>query len=277
MDKKVIDNIVWYIPFRKLRDAVREYLNEHVKLLGENIRLSSEQIRLLNNLPDKNYKYDFQTYRSKILELVHKESTKESIKYICENGSNSIIFRDRREMFKFVFEEHVKTNDYKDKLFLEFGVFEGWSINVCSSLIPEVKFYGFDSFEGLPETWNSQFFKGSFDVKGNLPKVNDNVSLIKGYFNETLPKFLEEHKEKAAFIHIDCDLYSSTKTIFDNIYDRIVPNTVIQFDEYYNYPGWRNHEFKAFQEFCKKYSVEYEYIATGCTTIVTVVIKSIKN
>ena len=260
MDKKVIDNIVWYIPFRKLRDAVREYL--------------SEQIRLLNNLPDKNYKYDFQTYRSKILELVHKESTKESIKYICENGS--IIFRDRREMFKFVFEEHVKTNDYKDKLFLEFGVFEGWSINFCSSLIPEAKFYGFDSFEGLPETWNSRFFKGSFDVKGNLPKVNDNVSLIKGYFNETLPKFLEEHKEKAAFIHIDCDLYSSTKTIFDNIYDRIVPNTVIQFDEYYNYPGWRNHEFKAFQEFCKKYSVEYEYIGISYTQV-ALVIKSIKN
>ncbi|TXJ54800.1 hypothetical protein EPJ67_11080 [Brachyspira aalborgi] len=96
------------------------------------------------------------------------------------------------------------------------------------------------------------------------------------YFYETLPKFLEEYKEKAAFIHIDCDLYSSTKTIFDNIYDRIVPNTVIQFDEYYNYPGWRNHEFKAFQEFCKKYSVEYEYIGISLYQV-AVVIKSIKN
>ena len=262
MDKKVIDNIVWYIPFRKLRDAVREYL--------------SEQIRLLNNLPDKNYKYDLYTCSLKIFELLHEEDTKESIKYIRENGSNAIMFTDRMEMFKFVFEEHVKTNDYKDKLFLEFGVFEGQSINFCSSLIPEAKFYGFDSFEGLPETWHAECFKGKFDVKGKLPKVNKNVSLIKGYFNETLPKFLEEHKEKAAFIHIDCDLYSSTKTIFDNIYDRIVPNTVIQFDEYYNYPGWRNHEFKAFQEFCKKYSVEYEYIGISHMQV-ALVIKSIKN
>ena len=186
------------------------------------------------------------------------------------------MFTDRIEMFKFVFEEHVKTNDYKDKLFLEFGVFEGWSINFCSSLIPEAKFYGFDSFKGLPAT-SGVWVKGEFDVKEKLSKVNKNVSLIKGYFNETLPKFLEEHKEKAAFIHIDCDLYSSTKTIFENIYDRIVPNTVIQFDEYYNYPGWRNHEFKAFQEFCKKYSVEYEYIGISSTYQVAVVIKSIKN
>ena len=171
---------------------------------------------------------------------------------------------------------YVKNNDYKGKLFLEFGVFEGSTINFCSSLIPEAKFYGFDSFEGLPETWHAECFKGEFDVKGKLPKVNKNVSLIKGYFNETLPKFLGEHKEKAAFIHIDCDLYSSTKTIFDNIYDRIIPNTVIQFDEYYNYPGWRNHEFKAFQEFCKKYSVEYEYIGISLYQV-AVVIKSIKN
>ena len=68
MDKKEIDNIVWYIPFRKLRDAVREYL--------------SEQIRLLNNLPDKNYKYDLDTCSLKIFELLHEEDTKESIKYI---------------------------------------------------------------------------------------------------------------------------------------------------------------------------------------------------
>lgn len=229
-------------------------------------------IFFLNLPPLKLIKY---RHRFNIFDLIYKEATKESVKYICKNGSNSAMFGDRKELFKFVFEEYVKNNDYKDKLFLEFGTYKGESINFCSSLIPEAKFYGFDSFEGLPESF-SIWKRGRFDIKGKLPKVNKNVSLIKGYFNETLPKFLEEHKEKAAFIHIDCDLYSSTKTIFDNIYDRIVPNTVIQFDEYYNYPGWRNHEFKAFQEFCKKYSVEYEYIGISYTQV-AVVIKSIKN
>ena len=227
----------------------------------------------ISNLPHN--KYNRLRYRYSIIDLIFKQATKESAEYICKNGSNSAMFGDRKELFKFVFEEYIKNSDYKDKLFLEFGVFEGWSINFCSSLIPEAKFYGFDSFEGLPET-SSVWVKSAFDVKGKLPKVNDNVSLIKGYFNETLPKFLEEHKEKAAFIHIDSDLYSSAKTIFENIYDRIVPNTVIQFDEYYNYPGWRNHEFKAFQEFCKKYSVEYEYIGISHMQV-AVIIKSIKN
>lgn len=214
-------------------------------------------------------------YRYNIFDSIHKEATKDSVKYICEKASNSVMLGNRKQLLKFALKEYVKNSEYKDKLFLEFGTYKGELINFCSSLMPEVKFYGFDSFEGLPESF-SIWKRGRFDIKGKLPKVNKNVSLIKGYFNEILPKFLEEHKEKAAFIHIDCDLYSSTKTIFDNIYDRIVPNTVIQFDEYYNYPGWRNHEFKAFQEFCKKYSVEYEYIGI-CHMQVAVVIKSIKN
>lgn len=264
MDKKVIDNIVWYIPFRKLRDAVREYLKALVTPIIPRIPSNSSPSSISR------------AYQRSILDLMWQEAAKESVKYICKNGSNARMFVDRIQLLKFMLEEYIKNNDYKDKLFLEFGVFEGWSINFCSSLIPEAKFYGFDSFEGLPET-SGVWVKGEFDVKEKLPKVNKNVSLIKGYFNETLPKFLEEHKEKAAFIHIDCDLYSSTKTVFDNIYDRIVPNTVIQFDEYYNYPGWRNHEFKAFQEFCKKYSVEYEYIGISSAYQVAVVIKSIKN
>ena len=214
-------------------------------------------------------------YRYNIFDSIHKEATKDSVKYICEKASNSVMLGNRKQLLKFALKEYVKNSEYKDKLFLEFGTYKGELINFCSSLIPEAKFYGFDSFEGLPESF-SIWKRGRFDIKGKLPKVNKNVSLIKGYFNETLPKFLEEHKEKASFIHIDCDLYSSTKTVFDNIYDRIVPNTVIQFDEYYNYPGWRNHEFKAFQEFCKKYSVEYEYIGISHMQV-AVVIKSIKN
>lgn len=227
---------------------------------------------IINLPPIKLMKY---RYRYNIFDLIYKEATTESVKYICENCSNSVMLGDRKQLFKFVFCEYIKNSEYKDKLFLEFGTYKGESINFCSSLIPEAKFYGFDSFEGLSESF-SIWKRGRFDIKGKLPKVNKNVSLIKGYFNETLPKFLEEHKEKAAFIHIDCDLYSSTKTIFENIYDRIVPNTIIQFDEYYNYPGWRNHEFKAFQEFCKKYSVEYEYIGISHMQV-AVVIKSIKN
>ena len=60
-----------------------------------------------------------------------------------------------------------------------------------------------------------------------------------------------------AFIHVDCDLYSSTKTIFSLLSDRIVPGTIILFDEYFNYPNWQQHEYKALQEFVDTKNIKY--------------------
>jgi hypothetical protein len=39
-----------------------------------------------------------------------------------------------------------------------------------------------------------------------------------------------------------------------------VPGTVILFNEYWNHPTWKKHEFRAWQEHCKMYGVDYEYI-----------------
>lgn len=143
----------------------------------------------------------------------------------------------------------------------EFGVYKGGSINHIAKQLPHKKVYGFDSFEGLPENWySSALTKGTFSVDGKLPRVQKNVTLHKGWFNETLPAWKQDHKEKPCLIHIDCDIYSATKTIFDELGNRIQTGTIIVFDEYFNYPDWQNGEFKAFQEFVKKYSITYEYI-----------------
>jgi len=131
-------------------------------------------------------------------------------------------------------------------LYLEFGVASGRTISHMATKHPTRTFYGFDSFDGLPEVWRSDYEKGAFAQP--MPIVPSNVTLVKGWFNETLPKFLGSHPQPCAFLHIDCDLYSSTKTIFDSLRDRIVTGTVIVFDEYWNYPGWREHEYKAFEE-----------------------------
>ena len=144
---------------------------------------------------------------------------------------------------------------------MEFGVYKGNSINFISATMPDKIFYGFDSFEGLPENWRTGFDKAAFDKNGDLPRVNDNVRLIKGWFNETLPDFVKAHSEPCAFIHVDCDLYSSTKTIFDNLKNQIVSGTVIAFDEYFNYPGWQQGEYKAFMEFVAEKNFDFEYIA----------------
>lgn len=101
---------------------------------------------------------------------------------------------------KAVFDNREEYREYiapllKDKhgLFLEFGVFEGKTINHMSRLLSDRTFYGFDSFEGLPETWHAGYEKGHFSLDGDLPWVNPNVKLVKGWFNDTLPAFLKEH------------------------------------------------------------------------------------
>lgn len=130
-------------------------------------------------------------------------------------------------------------------------------------MIPNKQVYGFDSFEGLPEEWVPSRPKGHFATDGNLPKVNDNVILLKGFFDSSLPDFKNtdyyQSKDSIAFLHIDCDLYSSTLTVLNELKDKIKPGTIILFDEYFNYTGWQHHEYKAFQEFMKDFDHDYEY------------------
>jgi hypothetical protein len=128
--------------------------------------------------------------------------------------------------------------------------------------MPKRKVFGFDSFEGLPESWSGAGREqGAFSRGGRLPRVPANVKLEVGWFDASLPKWLAANPGQVAFMHVDCDIYSSTRTILELIADRIAPGTIILFDEYLGYPRWRDHEFKAFQEFVADNKVEYEYLA----------------
>lgn len=146
-----------------------------------------------------------------------------------------------------------------DGLVCEFGVFQGESINFLAARLPESTIYGFDSFEGLPEDWRAEVRAGHFKMQ-KLPPVRSNVGLIQGWFNKTVPSFLAEHPQPAAYLHIDSDLYSSAKTVLDLFAARIRTGTVIIFDEFFNYPGWKEGEYKAFQEFAAAHGTAYEYI-----------------
>ena len=159
-----------------------------------------------------------------------------------------------------------------DGLILEMGVFQGTSLNRIASQVEGHKVYGFDSFLGLPEDWLPGFHKGYF-ASPTLQKFPENVELVVGLFEDTLPKFIKEHPEPVSLLHVDCDVYSSTKTIFCYLGPQLVAGTVIMFDEYINYPGWWEHEFKAFQEYIAESGKAYEYISCSAQEQVSVRMK----
>jgi hypothetical protein len=155
---------------------------------------------------------------------------------------------------------------------LEFGVYQGGTINFIAERFPHKQIYGFDSFEGLPEDWKISYKekfnkhkKGYFAVD-TLPEVRKNVQLIKGFFDTSLPKWLQQTKlEQISLLHVDSDLYSSAKTIFDHLNSYIVEGTIIVFDEFYpwgrkRYETWAEHEYKAFCEWVETYDREFEIL-----------------
>ena len=183
-------------------------------------------------------------------------ATESSAEYIKNYMSNAVALSSVHQ----ILDKAISLTD-KDRegLFLEFGVYSGSSINYIASKTKNIV-YGFDSFQGLPEKWRDGFDKSAFNRDGELPEVEKNVQLIKGWFDATLPLFVSKHPGPINLLHIDCDIYSSTKTIFENLGSRIVPGTVIVFDEYFNYPNWENHEHKAFLEFIKESNLKFEYL-----------------
>jgi len=125
--------------------------------------------------------------------------------------------------------------------------------------------YGFDTFEGLPEAWRDKFEAGHFHCKGKLPKVPNNVRLVQGLFQDTLEPFLKEHSAnadmKVAVAHLDADLYSATIYTLRQLRPRIVPGTLLVFDELINYDGYEEHEWKALLEAVGEFGWEFEWVA----------------
>lgn len=156
-------------------------------------------------------------------------------------------------------------------LILEFGVWKGTTINEIAKQNPKVTIHGFDSFEGLPEDWETSFNsnknkhkKGYFSLN-NLPTVEKNVKLWKGWFENTIPIFIKDYKDTISFLHIDGDLYSSAIIVLNELNHLIVPGTVIVFDEFYpwgrkSYARWREGEFKALNDWINKYSREFKVL-----------------
>ncbi len=185
------------------------------------------------------------------------EAKRETLAYVKENMIDAPYFEKHAKLVEYVLDQVDR-----DGLYLEFGVGRGKSMRWIGAKVSG-PVHGFDSFDGIPEYWNGNPI-GAFAQK-KLPKVPDNVEFHIGLFDATLPGFLKAHQEPVAFLHVDCDLYSSTCTIFAGLGERLQPGAIVLFDEYFNFHRWQQHEFKGFQEFVTRSGVEYEYIAFSVT------------
>ena len=142
----------------------------------------------------------------------------------------------------------------------EFGVREGRSLKWLINEYPTQVIHAFDSWEGLPEDWNHGTGKVT-DMSCDPPVVADHIQLHKGWFRDTLPTWKLANKGPIAFLHMDADIYSSTKEVMMSLNAQIVPGTIITFDEFCNFrlsgkmSKWQDHEFLALIEWldeCKR-------------------------
>ena len=118
----------------------------------------------------------------------------------------------------------------------ELGDYLEFSVHSCTSLVcvykeleslgfSHVRLFGFDSFQGLPESGRTDdggaWFPGQFQCDYRFARqilederIDPNrVSLIPGWFSDSLtPTFIERAvSTKASVIMVDCDMYLSAK------------------------------------------------------------------
>jgi O-methyltransferase len=152
--------------------------------------------------------------------------------------------------------------------YLEFGVWRAESLQLWAQLNqnPDTKFFGFDTFEGLPEAWG-EIPKGTFSLEGQVPELSDpRIRLIRGLFQKTLYPFLASYQRAGRVVlHVDCDLYTSTLFCLA-LMDRFLRRgDIIIFDDFYSL----DHEFDAFLDYSRTFYRRLKPLAasTHCAQI----------
>ncbi|MEO5840453.1 MAG: TylF/MycF/NovP-related O-methyltransferase [Acidimicrobiales bacterium] len=181
--------------------------------------------------------------------------------WVKDRAAGCPLFADRFDLYRYVNETVIKDRPIS---YLEFGVFKGESITqwALTNTDDASVFVGFDTFEGLDETWRllvTETDMKSFDVKGALPATTDHrVGFVKGYFQDTLPEFLRTFRpQHRLVIHCDADLYSSTLYALAQCNEIMTTGTVVIFDEFSSIL----HEFRAFEDYCAAYRRDYRTLA----------------
>ncbi|MCP5055401.1 MAG: class I SAM-dependent methyltransferase [bacterium] len=177
----------------------------------------------------------------------------------------------RLNLYRFI-REHLYHGGAGEGYYLEFGVFNGDSMwEAYQSLRGLVSHYvGFDSFEGLPELsqadqaakdlqpfWDAGTVKGDTRdrvyeglVARGIPR--DRLTLVEGFYEASLPATPPDFFEGKGPCHVclvDCDLYSSSKQVFEFVEPHLTTGTWLLLDDYWCYRGSGKHgQQRAFRE-----------------------------
>jgi len=165
----------------------------------------------------------------------------------------------RNDMYKWVIDQEGLTAPIN---YIEFGVAAGHSFKwwLAQNKATDSRFYGFDTFDGLPEDWGP-FKKGSFSNDNALPEINDERGqFFKGLFQQTVPGFLKGlDTNKRNVIMMDADLYSATLYALTMLSPYLKKGDIIFFDEFVV----PTHEFKAYLDFVQSHYINLELIAAA--------------
>jgi O-methyltransferase len=166
-------------------------------------------------------------------------------KYVYAMARRTFFLDARMAYFDSIFAS-ISSNKV-DGDYLEFGVFRGTSFIMAHNLskryaLNAMRFFAFDSFEGLPNSEGMVFTKGEFACSEELFRTMvrksgvdlHNVFTVKGFYSDSLNEKTKQkyQMQKAAIVHIDCDLYTSTKAVLKFIESLIVPGTILIFDDW---------------------------------------------
>lgn len=145
--------------------------------------------------------------------------------------------------------------------YLEFGVANGESFNwwMTQNTNPESRFYGFDTFTGLPEDFGP-YKKGHFN-SGKIPAIKDaRGKFYQGLFQQTLPGFLKSFdNSKKTVVMLDADIYTATLFTLTSLAPYLKKGDIILFDEFVV----PTHEFMAYQQFIDSYYFKLELIGVA--------------
>lgn len=185
------------------------------------------------------------------------------------NGQKKIAYNDfpgrwdynkRYPLYKYIIEKESLSETIIN--YLEFGVANGDSFRwfVPQNNNPLSKFYGFDTFTGLPEDFGV-YKKGKFNTDNKVPEINDpRVKFYQGLFQQTVPGFLLELNNKERnVIMLDADLYSATLFALTSLAPFLKKGDIIFFDEF----AVPTHEFKAYFDFMQSYYLDFELIGAA--------------